>query len=111
VTRHRARQGFVKARVAQTNQIRAFWPSLALPKGARAIEERLPTILQIADDELPLRLRQLLARLLEQRAICDTKLTISKRRSVFGGDPERLNNLEISQIRRASRGISPPDQV
>lgn len=64
---HRARQGFVKARVAQTNQIRGLLAEfgIVVPKGARAIEERLPTLLQMTDDDLPSRLRQLVARLLE----------------------------------------------
>jgi transposase len=64
---HRARQGFVKARVAQTNQIRGLLAEfgLVVPKGARALEERLPELLQTADDELPCRFKQLLTRLLE----------------------------------------------
>jgi transposase len=64
---HRARQGFVKARVAQTNQIRGLLGEfgIVVPQGAKAIEARMPNILEDAESELPTKLRQLLARLLE----------------------------------------------
>lgn len=64
---HRARQGFIKARVAQTNQIRGFLAEfgIIIPQGAKQIESRVPSILEDAENELPANLRQLLQRLLE----------------------------------------------
>jgi transposase len=38
---------------------------IVVATGVKAIEERLPTLLQTVEDELPFRLKQLLARLLE----------------------------------------------
>jgi transposase len=64
---HRARQGFIKARVAQTNQIRGFLAEfgIVIPQGPKQIEPRVPGILEDAENELPGNFRQLLQRLLE----------------------------------------------
>src|SRR5437660_3609264 len=52
---HRARQGFIKARVAQTNQIRGFLAEfgIVIPQGPKQIEPRVPGILEDAENELP----------------------------------------------------------
>ena len=62
---HRARQGFVKARTAQANQIRGLLSEfgIVIPQGIGFIAKHLPTILEDADNELPGRFRQLLRRL------------------------------------------------
>ena len=62
---HRARQGFVKARTAQANQIRGLLGEygVVLPQGIVHITKRLPGILEDAENELPGVFRQLLARL------------------------------------------------
>lgn len=62
---HRARQGFVKARTAQGNQIRGLLGEfgIAIPQGLSAIRRRLPDILEDADNELPAALRDLVAQL------------------------------------------------
>jgi transposase len=62
---HRARQGLVKARTAQANQIRGLLGEFGavVPQGLGSIAKRLPEILEDGDHELPGSLRQLLARL------------------------------------------------
>ena len=62
---HRARQGFVKARTAQANQIRGLLGEygLVIPQGIVHITRRLPGILEDGENELPGVFRQLLARL------------------------------------------------
>ncbi|MDN0077117.1 IS110 family transposase [Crenobacter sp. SG2303] len=62
---HRARQGFVKARTAQANQIRGLLAEhgIVIPQGSSHITKRLPAILEDADNDLPGTFRHLLARL------------------------------------------------
>lgn len=62
---HRARQGFVKARTAQANQLRGLLAEhgIIIPKGIRHINQHLPDILEAGDNGLPGRFRQLLDRL------------------------------------------------
>jgi transposase len=62
---HRVRQGFVKARTAQANQIRGLLGEfgLVIPKGICHVAERVPGLLEDASNELPLALRQLIDRL------------------------------------------------
>lgn len=62
---HRARQGFVKARTAQANQIRGLLGEfgVTLPQGISQIARHLPDILEDAGNGLPDLLRQLIARL------------------------------------------------
>jgi transposase len=63
---HRVRQGLVKARTAQSNQIRGLLAEfgLVIPKGIGQIALRIPEILEDADNALPGMFRQLIARLL-----------------------------------------------
>jgi transposase len=60
---HRARQGFVKARTAQANQIRGLLAEygIVIAKGIGHIEVRLPEILEDGDNGLPGMMRQLSA--------------------------------------------------
>jgi len=62
---HRARQGFVKARTAQANQIRGLLAEygIVIPQGIRNIPKRLPVILDDGESDLPGVFRQLLQRL------------------------------------------------
>jgi transposase len=62
---HRARQGFVKARTAQANQIRGLLAEygIVIPQGIGSIVRRLPEILEDGENELPGLFRQLLQRL------------------------------------------------
>lgn len=62
---HRARQGFVKARTAQANQIRGLLAEygLIIPQGIAHIGKRLPEILEDGENGLPGTFRQLIERL------------------------------------------------
>ena len=62
---HRARQGFVKARTAQGNQIRGLLMEygITLPQGLSHITQRLSAILEDGENELPGVFHQLLQRL------------------------------------------------
>src|SRR5581483_7252677 len=64
---HRARQGFVKARTAQANQIRGLLSEygLVIPQGIGHIAKRVPELIEDAGNELPGVFRVLIDRLLE----------------------------------------------
>ena len=64
---HRVRQGFVKARTAQANQIRGLLGEfgLVIPQGIINVAKRVPEILEDASNELPVPFRQLIDRLTE----------------------------------------------
>jgi len=64
---HRARQGFVKARTAQANQIRGLLAEygLIIPQGIRNIPKRVPEILEDGENTLPGSFRLLIARLVD----------------------------------------------
>lgn len=63
---HRVRQGFVKARTAQANQIRGLLGEygLVVPQGLTHLAKRVPGLLEGADNQLPGTFRSLIARLL-----------------------------------------------
>ena len=62
---HRARQGFVKARTSQANQIRGLLSEfgIVIPQGIQSIGKRMPDILEDAENGLPGTMRRLLERL------------------------------------------------
>lgn len=62
---HRARQGFVKARTAQANQMRGLLSEfgIVIPQGIQSIGKRIPDILEDAENGLPGSMRRLLERL------------------------------------------------
>jgi len=64
---HRARQGFVKARTAQSNQIRGLLSEfgIVIPQGIRSIMNQMPEILEDGENGLPGMMRTLLERLME----------------------------------------------
>lgn len=64
---HRVRQGFVKARTAQANQIRGLLGEFGLivPQGIGYITTRVPELIEDADNPLPGSFRQLVQRLLD----------------------------------------------
>ena len=64
---HRARQGFVKARTAQGNQIRGLLSEFGviIPQGIRSITKQIPEILEDGENGLPGTMRNLLERLTE----------------------------------------------
>ena len=59
---HPARQGFVKARTAQANQIRGLLMEygITIPQGISHITKRIPELLEDEENELPGIFRQLL---------------------------------------------------
>jgi len=65
---HRARQGFVRARTAQANQIRGLLAEfgLVLPQGIDHVTERVPQLMEEASEELTGAFRLLITRLLDQ---------------------------------------------
>jgi transposase len=64
---HRVRQGFVKARTAQANQIRGLLGEfgLVIPQGIWNVAKRVPELLEDACNELPVPFRHLIDRLTE----------------------------------------------
>jgi transposase len=64
---HRVRQGWIKARTAQANQIRGLLSEFGLivPQGIGHITRRVPALLDEAKDELPGPFQELVQRLLE----------------------------------------------
>lgn len=64
---HRARQGFVKARTAQANQIRGLLTEygLVIPQGIGHVTKRVPELIEDASNELPGVFRMLIERLLD----------------------------------------------
>lgn len=64
---HRARQGFIKARTAQANQIRGLLAEygLVVPKGIGHIRQRVPALIEDATNELPGMFRALIDQLLD----------------------------------------------
>jgi transposase len=82
---HRARQGLVKARTAQANQMRGLLGEfgVVLPQGIGHIGKRLPEILEDGDNELPGSFRRLLAHLGEhleylQRQVAELEREIQR---------------------------------
>jgi transposase len=73
---HRARQGLVRARTAQGNQIRGLLAEFGcvIPKGRRHLEQHIPEILEDAENGLPGMGRELFARLLEHLRHLDAQV-------------------------------------
>ena len=74
---HRARQGFVKARTAQANQIRGLLAEygIAIAQGIRHLPKRVPEILEEGQHELPGSFRLLIQRLLEHLKELDRQVS------------------------------------
>lgn len=64
---HRVRQGFVKARTAQANQIRGLLGEfgIVMPQGIYNVTKSVPELLEDASNELPVPFRHLIDRLTE----------------------------------------------
>lgn len=73
---HRVRQGFVKARTAQANQIRGLLGEfgLVVPQGIGFIAQRVPELIEDAGNELPGAFRIMIARLLEHLQVLDRQV-------------------------------------
>lgn len=73
---HRARQGFVKARTAQANQIRGLLAEfgIAIPQGISHVYTRVPEVIVDSEQDLPGHFRQLITRLVEHLKVLDTQV-------------------------------------
>ncbi len=73
---HKARQGFVKARTAQGNQIRGLLAEfgIVLPHRIDTITQRMPDILEDGENGLTQTMRQLLARLTDHLKALDKQV-------------------------------------
>lgn len=71
---HRVRQGFIKARTAQANQIRGLLAEFGLivPIGIGHIAGRVPELIEDASNELPGSFRMLVDQLVEHLKVLDT---------------------------------------
>ncbi len=101
---HRARQGFVKARTAQANQIRGLLAEfgIVIPKGIGHIAKRLPEILEDGENALPGMMRQLVRDLGEQLKAVDQQVEEMERQiKLWHRDSEPSRTLE------AIAGIGP----
>jgi len=101
---HRARQGFVKARTAQANQIRGLLAEfgIVIPKGIGHIAKRLPEILEDGENGLPGMMRQLVRELGEQLKVVDNQVEEMERQiKLWHRDSEPSRTLE------AIAGIGP----
>lgn len=74
---HRARQGFVRARTAQINQIRGLLAEFGhvTAQGMAALRQRVPDILEDAGAELPATFKALIQRLLEHLNALDAQVS------------------------------------
>ena len=73
---HRVRQGFVKARTAQGNQIRGLLAEfgIIIPQGISNIASRVPELIENASNELPGAFRVLVQRLLDHLKELDAQV-------------------------------------
>jgi transposase len=73
---HRARQGFVKARTAQANQIRGLLAEYGfiIPRGISHIPKRVPEIIEDGENTLPGSFRVLIGRLVDHLKELDRQI-------------------------------------
>jgi transposase len=74
---HRARQGFVKARTAQANQIRGLLSEfgIVIPLGVKTISKHIPDILEDGENGLPGMMRHLIERLTDNLKEMDRQVS------------------------------------
>lgn len=101
---HRARAGFVIERTAQANQVRGILAEfgLIMPIGVRSFAQKLPEILEDADNSLSVAARALIARLFQHFRVLDCQ---AKELEAEINDWHRLD--EASQRLQAIPGIGP----
>ena len=101
---HRSRQGFVKARTAQANQIRGLLAEfgIVIPQGIGHIAKRLPEILEDGENALPGMMRQLIERLGENLKDMDKQVgELERQIKLWHRENEQSRKLE------AIAGIGP----
>lgn len=94
---HRVRQGFIKARTAQANQIRGLLGEygLIVPQGIAHIARHVPELIEDATNDLPGAFRQLIQRLLEHLKLLDRQVgEIETQIKAWHRDDETSRRLE-----------------
>jgi transposase len=101
---HRVRQGFVKARTAQANQIRGLLGEfgLVIPQGIYNVAKRVPELLEDASAGLPAAFRQLIERLTEHLKELDLQVRDFERQIIAWH-----RGSELSRNLEAIPGIGP----
>lgn len=101
---HRAREGFVKARTAQSNQIRGLLGEygVIIPKGLEHLTEQIPAILEDGENGLPGVFRQVLRRLHEHLKDLDRQVKELER------EIQQWHQYSVASLRLADiAGIGP----
>ena len=101
---HRARQGFVKARTSQANQMRGLLSEfgIVMPQGIRSVAKRISDILEDAENGLPGIMRNLLKRLTENLKEMDRQVNELEKQIVLWHKES-----ELSRKLEAIPGIGP----
>ena len=101
---HRVRQGFVKARTAQANQIRGLLGEfgLVIPQGICNVAKRVPELLEDASNELPVPFRHLIERLTQHLKELDRQVKEFEKEII-----EWHRSSELSRKLEAIPGIGP----
>ena len=104
VSVHRVRQGFVKARTAQANQIRGLLGEfgLVIPQGIGNVAKRVPELLEDASNELPVPFRHLIERLTQHLKELDRQVKEFEKEII-----EWHRSSELSRKLEAIPGIGP----
>lgn len=87
---HRARQGMVRARTAQANQIRGLLAEFGLivPQGITHLYQRIILLLEEAKEELPCLFRELVHWVLSHLKVLDLQVRTDACNVHFGSNPD-----------------------
>jgi transposase len=101
---HRVRQGFVRARTAQANQIRGLLGEvgLVIPRGIWRIASQIPAMLETASNDLPASFTALVERLTEHLKLLDRQVEEIHRQIIVLG-----RSCSLSQKLQKVPGIGP----
>ncbi|HEY5255415.1 MAG TPA: IS110 family transposase, partial [Acidobacteriaceae bacterium] len=101
---HRVRQGFVRARTAQANQIRGLLGEvgLVIPRGIWRIASQIPAMLETASNDLPASFTALIERLTEHLKLLDRQVEEIHRHIIAWG-----RSSSLSQKLQKVPGIGP----
>jgi transposase len=101
---HRVRQGFVRARTAQANQIRGLLGEvgLVIPRGIWRIASQIPAMLETASSDLPASFTALIERLTEHLKLLDRQVEEIHRHIIAWG-----RSSSLSQKLQKVPGIGP----
>jgi transposase len=96
---HRVRQGFVKARTAQANQLRGLLGEFGLivPQGIARLGARVTELIEDASNELPGSFRMLVRRLLDHLEHIDNQVN-ELQRQILAGHRASTQSLRLAEI-------------